>query len=70
MLVSTRLEKSNLAVRMVREATAQWRRGKTLEGRLDCPLCGKSGVLHYRRRGHNGHIRVQCATPDCLSLLE
>jgi len=42
--------------------------GGTLERKIFCPLCGK--LVYASRAPGNGHLRLKCATGDCVSLIE
>lgn len=38
-------------------------------GVMNCPIC-KTGQLHYRRAGYNGHIHARCTNDACVSWME
>lgn len=74
-------EKRELNKRFARTATARkaivdalrgpWKMGiPTQGGEIDCPICGKSKALRYRRSGHNGHIHARCDTDGCVAWME
>jgi hypothetical protein len=44
--------------------------GRDASGTMDCPECGAAGALRWSHAAYNGHVRLHCSTPDCLSIME
>ena len=38
-------------------------------GVMECPQCGKV-ALNWRVSSYNGHVWLQCQTPDCVCIIE
>lgn len=67
------MEECLLAVAVVRlhlEKNVHTGPYRTVEGKIDCPVCGREDALRYRRSGYNGHVHAQCDTQDCVFFIE
>lgn len=56
---------------IVEDCGGPWKRGTPASsGKINCPACGQTEALHYRRAGVNGHIHATCSTKGCVSWIE